>query len=383
MAILRLVSIFAMWGNFCGQDALCTQVGLEIPLPAGKQCAEISRYAGNSRIGGYAADINIDAKVLFQAAYQLHHAQRITAEGEEAVIGTEGDARQDFPENGADNRLDLLRGSIGWELDFLPGDSGCALLGICGITAASATVKEGQPAAFVQGMGRQCFDLTVIGAGKAAGRSKGDIPEGETEIPGCQAVDLGGNGRIIRIGSGLGTEDGMFAFRRRQGEYRDSIGGERNAFLAKQQGDITGEDIFAADNNHFLDSSGEIELSLIQNTHITGAVELARITRNDGLEAFRFLGIMPIAGTHTAALDADLADFTGFTGGAIRADGDQDHIAGRPANADNVLFSSGGGNEAAFPVGFQIDMLTAEIPAGQCTNTNTLRKSVTGSKAIQ
>ena len=30
-----------------------------------------------------------------------------------------------------------------------------------------------------------------------------------------------------------------------------------------------------------------------------------------------------------------------------------------------------------------IDMLTAEIPAGQCTNTNTLRKSVTGSKAIQ
>lgn len=103
--------------------------------------------------------------------------------------------------------------------------------------------KEGQSAAFVQGMGRQCFDLTVIGAGKAAGRSKGDIPEGETEIPGCQAVDLGGNGRIIRIGSGLGTEDGMFAFRRRQGEYRDSIGGERNAFLAKQQGDITGEDI--------------------------------------------------------------------------------------------------------------------------------------------
>ncbi len=32
----------------------------------------------------------------------------------------------------------------------------------------------------------------------------------------------------------------------------------------------------------------------------------------------RFLGILPIAGTHTAALDADLADFTGFTGGAIR-----------------------------------------------------------------
>ena len=73
MAILRLVSIFAMWGNFCGQDALCTQVGLEIPLPAGKQCAEISRYAGNSRIGGYAADINIDAKVLFQAACAANH----------------------------------------------------------------------------------------------------------------------------------------------------------------------------------------------------------------------------------------------------------------------------------------------------------------------
>ena len=383
MAILRLVSIFAMWGNFCGQDTLCTQVGLEIPLPAGKQRAEISRYAGNSRIGGYAADINIDAKVLFQAAYQLHHAQGITAEGEEAVIGTEGDARQDFPENGTDNRLDLLRGSIGRELDFWPGGSGCALLGSCGITAASATVKEGQPAAFVQGMGRQCFDLTVIGAGKTAGRSKGDIPEGETEIPGCQAVDLGGNGRIIRIGSGLGTEDGMFAFRRGQGEYRDGIGGERNAFLAKQQGDITGEDIFAADNNHFLDSAGEIELSLIQNTHITGAVELARITRNDGLEAFRFLGILPIAGTHTAALDADLADFTGFTGGTIRTDSDQDHIARGPPNADNVLFSSGGGNEAAFPIGFQIDMLTAEIPAGQCTNTNTLRKSVTGGKAIR
>lgn len=103
---------------------------------------------------------------LFQAAYQLHHAQRITAEGEEAVIGTEGDARQDFPENGADNRLDLLRGSIGWELDFLPGDSGCALLGICGITAASATVKEGQPAAFVQGMGRQCFDLRLSVRGR-------------------------------------------------------------------------------------------------------------------------------------------------------------------------------------------------------------------------
>ena len=90
------------------------------------------------------------------------------------------------------------------------------------------------------------------------------------------------------------------------------------------------------------------------------------------MEAFRFFGILPIAGTHTAALDADLADFTGFTGGTVRADGDQDHIAGRPANADNVLFSSGGGNEAAFPIGFQIDMLTAEIPAGQCTNTNTL-----------
>lgn len=122
----------------------------------------------------------------------------------------------------------------------------------------------------------------------------------------------------------------MFAFRRRQGEYRDSIGGERNAFLAKQQGDITGEDIFAADNNHFLDSSGEIELSLIQNTHISGAVELARITRNDGLEAFRFFGILPIAGAYAAALDADLADFTGFTGGTIRTDGDQDHI-GRQA----------------------------------------------------
>ena len=232
-------------------------------------------------------------------------------------------------------------------------------------------------------MGRQCFDLTVIGAGKAADRSKGDIPEGETEIPGCQAVDLGGNGRIIRIGSGLGTEDGMFAFRRRQGEYRDSIGGERNAFLAKQQGDITGEDIFAADNNHFLDSSGEIELALIQNTHIAGAVELAIITGDDRMKSLGFFWILPIAGTYAAALNADLADFTGFTGGAIRADGDQDHIAGRPANADNVLFSSGGGNEAAFPVGFQIDMLAAEIPAGQCTNTNTLRKSVTGSKAIR
>ena len=383
MAILRLVSIFAMWGNFCGQDALCTQVGLEIPLPAGKQCAEISRYAGNSRIGGYAADINIDAKVLFQAAYQLHHAQGITAEVEEAVIGTEGDARQDFPENGTDNRLDLLRGSIGWELDFLPGDSGCALLGSCGITAASATVKEGQSAAFVQGMGRQCFDLTVIGAGKAAGRSKGDIPEGETEIPGCQAVDLGGNGRIIRIGSGFGTEDGVFAFWRGEGEYRNGISGKRNTFLAKQQGDITGEDIFAADNNHFLDSSGEIELSLIQNTHITGAVELARITRNDGLEAFRFFGILPIAGAYAAALDADLADFTGFTGGTIRTDGDQDHIAGRPANADDRFFAGGGGQKTPLAVGFQIDMLTAEIPAGQCTNTNTLRKSVTGGKAIQ
>lgn len=235
MAILRLAGILALWGNFCGQNTLCMQIRLEIPLPAGKQCAEISRNASYGWFGCNAADINIDAKVLFQAAYQLHHAQGITAEGEEAVIGTEGDARQDFPENGTDNRLDLLRGSIGWELDFWPGDSGCALLGICGITAASATVKEGQSAAFVQGMGRQCFDLTVIGAGKAAGRSKGDIPEGETEIPGCQAVDLGGNGRIIRIGSGLGTEDGMFAFRRRQGEYRDSIGGERNAFLAKQQ----------------------------------------------------------------------------------------------------------------------------------------------------
>ena len=383
MAILRLAGILALWGNFCGQNTLCMQIRLEIPLPAGKQRAEIGGNASYGWFGCNAADINIDAKVLFQAAYQLHHAQGITAEGEEAVIGTEGDARQDFPENGADNRLDLLRGSIGWELDFLPGDSGCALLGICGITAASATVKEGQSAAFVQGMGRQCFDLTVIGAGKAAGRSKGDIPEGETEIPGCQAVDLGGNGCIIRIRDGLGTEDGMFAFRRRQGEYRDSIGGERNAFLAKQQGDITGEDIFAADNNHFLDSSGEIELSLIQNTHITGAVELARITRNDGLEAFRFLGILPIAGTHTAALDADLADFTGFTGGTIRTDSDQDHIARRSPNADNVLFSSGGGNEAAFPIGFQIDMLTAEIPAGQCTNTNTLRKSVTGGKAIR
>ena len=383
MAILRLAGILAMWGNFCGQDTLCTQVGLEIPLPAGKQRAEIGGNASYGWFGCNAADINIDAKVLFQAAYQLHHAQGITAEGEEAVIGTEGDARQDFPENGADNRLDLLRGSIGWELDFLPGDSGCALLGICGITAASATVKEGQPAAFVQGMGRQCFDLTVIGAGKAAGRSKGDIPEGETEIPGCQAVDLGGNGRIIRIGSGLGTEDGMFAFRRRQGEYRDSIGGERNAFLAKQQGDITGEDIFAADNNHFLDSSGEIELSLIQNTHITGAVKLSIITGDDRMKSLGFFGILPIAGTHTAALDADLADFTGFTGGTIRTDSDQDHIARRSPNADNVLFSSGGGNEAAFPIGFQIDMLTAEIPAGQCTNTNTLRKSVTGGKAIR
>ena len=383
MAILRLAGILALWGNFCGQDTLCTQVGLEIPLPAGKQCAEISRYAGNSRIGGYAADINIDAKVLFQAAYQLHHAQGITAECEEAVIGTEGDAGQDFPENGADNGLDLLRGSIGWELDFWPGGSGSALLGSCGITAASATVKEGQSAAFVQGMCRQCFDLTVIGAGKAAGRSKGDIPEGETEIPGCQAVDLGGNGRIIRIGSGLGTEDGMFAFRRRQGEYRDSIGGERNAFLAKQQGDITGEDIFAADNNHFLDTAGEIELALIQNTHIASAVELSIITGDDRMKSLGFFWILPIAGTHTAALDADLADFTGFTGGTIRTDSDQDHIARRSPNADNVLFSSGGGNEAAFPIGFQIDMLTAEIPAGQCTNTNTLRKSVTGSKAIQ
>ena len=108
MAILRLVSIFAMWGNFCGQNTLCMQIRLEIPLPAGKQCAEISRYAGNSRIGGYAADINIDAKVLFQAAYQLHHAQGITAECEEAVIGSKGDAGQDFPENGADNGLDLV-----------------------------------------------------------------------------------------------------------------------------------------------------------------------------------------------------------------------------------------------------------------------------------
>ena len=383
MAILRLAGILALWGNFCGQNTLCTQVGLEIPLPAGKQRAEIGGNASYGWFGCNAADINIDAQVLFQAAYQLHHAQGITAECEEAVIGTEGDAGQDFPENGADNGLDLLRGSIGREFDFWPGGSGCALLGICGITAASATVKEGQPAAFVQGMGRQCFDLTVIGAGKTAGRSKGDIPEGETEISGCQAVDLGGNGRIIRIGSGLGTEDGMFAFRRRQGEYRDSIGGEWNAFLAKQQGDITGEDIFAADNNHFLDSSGEIELSLIQNTHITGAVELARITRNDGLEAFRFLGILPIAGAYAAALNADLADFTGFTGGTIRTDSDQDHIARRSPNADNVLFSSGGGNEAVFPIGFQIDMLTAEIPAGQCTNTNTLRKSVTGGKAIR
>lgn len=75
MAILRLAGILALWGNFCGQNTLCMQIRLEIPLPAGKQCAEISRYAGNSRIGGYAADINIDAKVLFQAAYQLHHAQ--------------------------------------------------------------------------------------------------------------------------------------------------------------------------------------------------------------------------------------------------------------------------------------------------------------------
>lgn len=253
MAILRLAGILALWGNFCGQNTLCMQIRLEIPLPAGKQRAEIGGNASYGWFGCNAADINIDAQVLFQAAYQLHHAQGITAECEEAVIGTEGDARQDFPENGTDNRLDLLRGSIGWELDFLPGDSGYALLGICGITAASATVKEGQSAAFVQGMGRQCFDLTVIGAGKAAGRSKGDIPEGKTEIPGCQAVDLGGNGRIIRIRDGFGTEDGMFAFRRRQGEYRDSIGGERNAFLAKQQGDITGEDIFAAYNNHFLD----------------------------------------------------------------------------------------------------------------------------------
>ena len=383
MAILRLAGILALWGNFCGQNTLCTQVGLEIPLPAGKQRTEIGGNASYGWFGCNAADINIDAQVLFQAAYQLHHAQGITAECEEAVIGTEGDARQDFPENGADNGLDLLRGSIGWELDFLPGDSGCALLGICGITAASATVKEGQSAAFVQGMGRQCFDLTVIGAGKAAGRSKGDIPEGETEIPGCQAVDLGGNGRIIRIRDGFGTEDGMFAFRRRQGEYRDSIGGERYAFLAKQQGDITGEDIFAADNNHFLDTAGEIELALIQNTHIAGAVELSIITGDDRMKSLGFFRILPIAGAYAAALDADLADFTGFTGGTIRTDSDQDHIARRSPNADNVLFSSGGGNEAAFPIGFQIDMLTAEIPAGQCTNTNTLRKSISGCEAIR
>ena len=232
-------------------------------------------------------------------------------------------------------------------------------------------------------MGRQCFDLTVIGAGKTAGRSKGDIPEGETEISGCQAVDLGGNGRIIRIRDGFGTEDGMFAFRRRQGEYRDSIGGERNAFLAKQQGDITGEDIFATDNNHFLDSSGEIELSLIQNTHITGAVELSIITGDDRMKSLGFFRILPIAGAYAAALNADFTNLARLAGGPVRPNRRKLHITGRTANADDRFFAGGGGQKTPLAVGFQIDMLTAEIPAGQCTNTNTLRKSVTGSKAIR
>ena len=381
-AVLWPVGILSLRGNFLRQDTFRPQIGLEFLFPAGQQGAEIIGNAGNGGFRRNAADIDIDTKIMFQVTDQFHHAQGIAAQLQEAVLRAEGYPWQHLPENSGDDGLDLFRGGIGRQRNLLARGRFALLGGGCSSALAAAAVQYRELAGFIHGAGRQGFNLAVIGAGQGAGGHKYNIPERKIEVAGGQAVYFGCHRGKIRTGGTFRTQNGAFALHGLHRKYRHGIGRERNALLPQQQGNIPGENIFAADDNHFLDAAGEVKLPFIHHTHIAGAVELPPVAGNNGLEPLGFLRVLPVAGAYTAALDADFSNLAGLAGGAIGPDGHQYHIPCRTAHAHNGLFPLRRREESSLPVGFQIDMLAAVIPAGQRANADTLRKAIARCKAI-
>ena len=166
------------------------------------------------------------------------------------------------------------------------------------------------------------------------------------------------------------------------GKYRHSPGGQRNAFVAQLENDVTGEDVLAADDNHFLDSPGEVELSFPEGAHISCAVKRSVQPGDHGFKGPALLRVFPVSGADIGAPQADLPDFSLLAGGPVCPHRHHLHIRRRAAQAHDGLFPVGVRLKAALPVLFQRDGGAAVITAGQGGHAYALRQAVAGGEGV-
>ena len=245
-----------------------------------------------------------------------------------------------------------------------------------------AAVQQLQFALLIQIPGFQHLQLAIICPRDCTSWHKYNIVERKSKTLGNSSIDLSHPFLEIFFRCGFYYSNDMFLISVVCGEKSESGGGQSRNFLYDQCLQIAWKDIVAVDDQHFLDTTGDVEMTFVQKSKITGFIKVAVIAFQTHPEVSIFFQVAPVAICNAVAGDKNFSDVQiriRFL--CLRIGNDEVQVFDRCTDTDNLFdlfsfFFFCHQDGTVFLIGFVIKFQSAVVLASKSRQTDIFGKTI-------